>query len=178
MQFDYFIIVFIVIGFIYGMYRGIKKELSFFVVFSIAVFLPLYLYDFIKSFFERFVLIESVYNKLHILTDSFNISYNCFEFLVVYLIPFILINIILNGILYLAIFNRLSIRRQTISTPQRLFGGLLGLVVGIELSIVMMLVLNGVMDFNMDGFISLTLAKIPQVQEFLDFTSRVIEEVA
>ena len=96
----------------------------------------------------------------------------------VYLIPFILINIILNGILYLAIFNRLSIRRQTISTPQRLFGGLLGLVVGIELSIVMMLVLNGVMDFNMDGFISSILAKIPQVHEFLDFTSRVIEEVA
>ena len=106
MRFEYYIIMFIVIGFIYGLYRGIKRELSFFAVFSISVFLPLYLYDFIKSVMERIVNFSDIYPKLHVITDNFNISYGCFEFLCVYFVSFLMINIILNGILYLLIFEK------------------------------------------------------------------------
>lgn len=178
MRFEYYIIMFIVIGFIYGLYRGIKRELSFFTVFSISVFLPLYLYDFIKSVMERIVNFSDIYPKLHVITDNFNISYGCFEFLCVYFVSFLMINIILNGILYLLIFNKVSIRRQSIRPMHRLLGGLLGLVVGLELSLAMMLCLNGIISVDMNGFISNLLQMLPKVPEFMSQTARVISEVA
>ena len=108
MQFDYFIYVFIFIAFIYGMYRGIKRELSFLIAFSIAVFVPLYLYDVIKGLIESFIPISSIYEKLSIITNVFNMSEGGFEFFLVYWIPFILINFILNGLLYVIIFKNIK----------------------------------------------------------------------
>lgn len=177
MQFDYFIYVFILIAFIYGLYRGIKRELSFLIVFSIAVFVPLYAYDFIKGIIERFVSIESIYNKIHVVTNLFNMSEGCFEFLIVFFVPFIMCNLVLNGILYASIFGTKKARRKEITKLQRFLGGLLGIIVGLELSMVMMILLNGVMEVDLNGFVSTILLKMPKLSDFIALTSQIVSEV-
>ena len=172
MQFDYFIYVFIFIAFIYGMYRGIKRELSFLIVFSIAVFVPLYLYDAIKGLIGSFIPISSIYEKISSVTSIFNMSEGGFEFLIVYWIPFILINFILNGLLYMIIFRNIKVQRKEISKLQRLLGGLIGIIVGIELSLVMMITLNGFISLDMSGFIANLLQNIPKVKDFISLTAQ------
>ena len=177
MQFDYFIYVFILIAFIYGMYRGIKRELSFLIAFSIAVFVPLYLYDVIKGLIESFIPISSIYEKISIVTNIFNMSEGGFEFFIVYWIPFILINFILNGLLYVIIFKNIKVKRKEISKLQRLLGGLVGIVVGIELSLVMMISLNSIMALDMSGFVSNLLQSIPKIKDFISLTAQLGEVV-
>ena len=172
MQFDYFIYVFILIAFIYGMYRGIKRELSFLIAFSIAVFVPLYLYDTIKTLIESFISISSIYEKLSILTNIFNMSEGGFEFLIVYFVPFMLINFVLNGLLYAIIFKSIKVKRKDITKLQRFLGGLVGIIVGIELSLVMMIALNGLVSLDMSGFISNLLQNIPKVKDFISLTAQ------
>lgn len=168
MQFDYFIYVFLLIGFIYGIYRGLYRELSFLIVFSICVFVPLYTYDFIKSLIEKMVSIHSAYVKLHVLTDLVNMSEGGFEACVVIGAPFILGNIFLNGLLYLFIFRRKNIRRQYISKLNRLLGGLLGIIVGAELSIILAICLNSALIMDMSGPLSTIMLKLPKLQEIIN----------
>lgn len=173
MQFDYFIYVFLLIGFIYGLYRGLYRQLSFLVVFSICVFVPLYAYDFIKTLIDKILPIHNAYLKLHVLTDLVNMSEGGFEACIVIGVPFILGNIILNGILYLLIFRKAHIRRQSISVFNRLLGGVLGILVGAELSIIMVVFLNSIVSLDMSGPLSVMLLKIFKLDDILALSSQI-----
>ena len=170
MQYDYFIYTFLLIGFIYGIYRGLYRELSFLVVFSICVFVPLYTYDFFKGLIEKMVSIDSAYEKLHVLTNLVDMSEGGFEACVVIGIPFILGNIILNGLLYLFIFKRKAVRRQHMSTFNRLLGGLVGIIVGAELSIILAIFLNATLTIDMSGPLSTVMLKLPKLEELITLT--------
>lgn len=175
MQYDYLIYMFILIGFIYGLYRGIKREISFFIIFSVSTFVMVYYYDVIKNLICTYINISDLYSKMTSILTYANISEGFIEFLICGLSVFIIINLVLNGLMYLIFFNGRRRMMREISKRQRFIGGLLGILVGFELSIVMMIFLNGLVSFDFTGPISsLIIDKISYVSSLITSCQQVL----
>lgn len=169
MPFDYVIYLMLFVAFIFGLYRGIKREITYSISYTVSFLLVfLFLAQYLKSIDfinESIVMIQSF---CKVVFDYLKINVYLIEFVLVYIIPFVIVCGLLNLIFKLIFFRKKDYMMEKKNFIQRLCGGLLGTLVGVQATVLILCVLNSFLALDLSGSYSqLIMNYMPSVKEIL-----------
>ena len=169
MPFDYVIYLMLFVAFIFGLYRGIKRETTYAVSYTVSFFLVfLFLAQSLKSISFVNEGISIVQELCKNVFSYLKINVFLIEFVLVYIIPFVIINGLLNLIFRLIFFRKKSYMFEKKTFIQRICGGLLGFIVGVQATILILCVLNAFIALDLSGSISQLLIEImPSIKNII-----------
>lgn len=176
MPFEYVIYIMIFVAFLYGLYRGIKKELTYFISYT-ASFALVYFYiaPFLLKIDAISALIAKAKTYINVFFEFTKINSFIVDFFVYYIIPFLIILGILNLIFKCLFFRKKNYLYEKKGFFQRVFGALLGILVGIQAVVFMMVILNACCVVNFDSSISQLIIKyLPNISILLEESACII----
>ena len=170
MPFEYVIYIMLFVAFLYGLYRGIKKETTYLISYT-ASFALVYFYiaPFLLQIDVITDLLEQAKSYINVFFEFTKINPFIVDFFLVYILPFLIILGILNLIFKCLFFRKKDYLYEKKGFFQRVFGALLGLLVGIQAVVFMMIVLNACCLVNLDSDISQLIIKyLPNLAQILE----------
>ncbi len=170
MPFEYVIYIMLFVAFLYGLYRGIKKETTYFISYT-ASFALVYFYiaPFLLEIDAIVDVLDQAKSYIYVFFEFTKINPFIVDFLVVYILPFLIILGILNLIFKCLFFKKKNYLYEKKGFFQRVFGALLGILVGIQAVVFMMVILNACCVVNFDSYISQLIIKyLPNIVTILE----------
>lgn len=173
MPFDYVIYLMLFIGFLYGLRNGIKHEIKDLISYTVSFVLVFLFIGPLLLKIEALVnIIEMAKEYCKVVFDFMKINTFFIDFVAFYIIPFLLIRLILDGFIKLLFFNKNKHLMEKKGFFKRLSGGVLGLVIGVQLSIFMLVVLNSFMKLNLEGTLTQIIIKyFPDIKSIIDVSA-------
>lgn len=173
MIYEYMLYVFLGIGFVIGLIRGLYKEIINLVSMIVAFVVTLFTFTKIYNYLNILYPIENIYSKVTFL-KYIGIGSNNFKFILIaiplFLLIFGIISIIFNGIF----FNNKKMMRGNVKTGNKFLGGVLGIASGLVLGLLLMFAfVSGSFTIDnhgplMDFFNYNVFYKIPNLKDILD----------
>ena len=173
MPFDYVIIGFLIFGFISGMHRGLWNEISHFIILTASFAIILFGYNELINLFNLFIPMTNLYSKFVTIFDFLNIKLEYLNFVICCLSPVLLLDFIVTKIVYMIFFKEKKNKIKDTKKHKKLFGGLVGLLSGLVISMIIMIVFNGLVELNFSGPISSVLIEyVPNLKDIIVYASQ------